>query len=137
MTSSISSHEHDTLVANVKIILADVHTTSNVRILPVDADQHLAVLVIQSLAVNAAQIVMEGIKCDVLHNVSHDGLLVVFPATVISSETMTMFTQISHGALFVGPEVKQVVSMRRQVCKAAARRQTNNATSARRTRRPD
>ena len=49
--------EHDALVASdVKIILADVQTTCNVKALLVDAHQYLAVLVIQSLAVNAAQI---------------------------------------------------------------------------------
>ena len=32
------------------------------------------------LAVNAAQIVNEGVKSDVLHNASHDGLVVSFPS---------------------------------------------------------
>mmetsp|Transcript_63861 Transcript_63861/g.169047 ORF Transcript_63861/g.169047 Transcript_63861/m.169047 type:complete len:316 (+) Transcript_63861:590-1537(+) len=74
--------EHDALVTStdVKIILADVHTACNVRTLLVDADQYLAVLVIQSLAVNAAQVVSERVKPDVLHNASHDGLVVNFPS---------------------------------------------------------
>ena len=53
--------EHDTLVAStdVKIILADVHTICNARALLIDAEEYLAVLVIQSLAVNAATSVKE------------------------------------------------------------------------------
>ena len=53
--------EHDTLVAStdVKIILADVYTICSVRALLIDADQYLAVLVIQSLAVDPAESVKE------------------------------------------------------------------------------
>ena len=61
--------EHDALVAStdVKITLANVHTTCNVRALLVDAQQYLAVLVIQSLDVNAAQVVGEVVESDVLY----------------------------------------------------------------------
>jgi len=50
--------EHDTLVtsSDVRIILADLHAACNVGALPVGADHNLAVLVVQSLSVNAAQV---------------------------------------------------------------------------------
>ena len=53
--------EHDTLVAStdVKIILADVHTICSVKALLIDAGEYLAVLVIESLAVDAAKSVKE------------------------------------------------------------------------------
>ena len=55
---------------DVKIILADVHTTCNVKALLADAHHYLKVLIIQSLAVNTTQVVSEGVQSDVLHHAS-------------------------------------------------------------------
>ena len=99
--------EHDTLVAriDVKVILADVHIACNLRTLLVDADQYLAILEVQSLADNAAQVVNEGIKSDVPHNAPHHGL-------VVNSSSMTMlsFTPVSYASWHLGSKVRQASS---------------------------
>ena len=79
---------HATLVVNsgVKAIPDDVHTTSNVGALFVDVKQYLAVLVVQSLAVNIAQIVNEKVNSDVLYNTSHDSFEVKFRSSDLSCE---------------------------------------------------
>ena len=63
-----------------KIIHADVYTTCNVKALLADTKQSLAVLTIQSLAVNAAKIVHERVNVDFLRNALHDSLVVYFPS---------------------------------------------------------
>ena len=78
--------EHDDLVAStdVKIILADVlHTTCN-----------LAVLVIQSLAVNAAKVVHKRVESDVLHCASL--------ADPLEMESLAAGAHISHCCVLVG-----------------------------------
>ena len=50
----------------VQIIFVNVHTVCNVDALLVDAKQYLAVLVVQSLAINTAQIINERLESDVL-----------------------------------------------------------------------
>ena len=92
--------EHCILVARIdaKINLPDVHTACNIRTLLVDADQHLAILVIPSLAVDAAQNVNEGTKSDVPHNAPRTTVTKSI-CPVISPATMTMlsftsFTQV-------------------------------------------
>mmetsp|Transcript_115276 Transcript_115276/g.187824 ORF Transcript_115276/g.187824 Transcript_115276/m.187824 type:complete len:299 (+) Transcript_115276:352-1248(+) len=70
--------KHDALIAsaNIHLVFANVNTTCNVRTLFVDSHNNLACLVAQALAVNAGQIINEGIKSDAKNNPS-DNLLVV------------------------------------------------------------
>ena len=88
--------ELDALVpsADVKIIHADVHITCNVRALLVDAHQYLAVWEIQSLAVNAAQVVDEGVESDVL---CHASL-----AEPCEMESLAIRAHIGHCCVSVG-----------------------------------
>mmetsp|Transcript_120036 Transcript_120036/g.301742 ORF Transcript_120036/g.301742 Transcript_120036/m.301742 type:complete len:225 (-) Transcript_120036:60-734(-) len=70
--------KHDALItsAHIKVLLAHVDTTRDVRALLVDAHQHLACLVAQALAVHAGQIVNIGVEAD-LPDHTADDLLVV------------------------------------------------------------
>merc|ERR1719453_524065 len=51
--------KHDSLItgAHIHLILTNMHTAGNVRALLVDANQHLASLVAQTLAVNTAHVI--------------------------------------------------------------------------------
>mmetsp|Transcript_42691 Transcript_42691/g.108390 ORF Transcript_42691/g.108390 Transcript_42691/m.108390 type:complete len:214 (-) Transcript_42691:34-675(-) len=70
--------EHDALIAgaDIHVILANVHTTCDVRALLVDAHQHLASLVTQALAVHAGQVVDVGVEADLGNNAPDDLVIV-------------------------------------------------------------
>merc|ERR1719230_878992 len=70
--------KHDALVTstNVEILLANVNSACNVRALLVDAHQDLAVLVVETLALCAGQVVNIGVEPNLLYN-SSDNLVVV------------------------------------------------------------
>mmetsp|Transcript_57590 Transcript_57590/g.103474 ORF Transcript_57590/g.103474 Transcript_57590/m.103474 type:complete len:321 (+) Transcript_57590:618-1580(+) len=70
--------KHDTLVASahIHVSLANVHATSDVWALLVDADKHFAGLVTQALAVNAGQVVHVAVVAD-LENRGPHNLVVV------------------------------------------------------------
>ena len=65
--------EHDALVsgAHVHLVLANMHSTGNVWALLVDANQDLAGLVAQALAVHAGQIIHEAVEADLRHHSTH------------------------------------------------------------------
>mmetsp|Transcript_49657 Transcript_49657/g.103295 ORF Transcript_49657/g.103295 Transcript_49657/m.103295 type:complete len:433 (+) Transcript_49657:194-1492(+) len=70
--------EHDTLIAgaDIHVVLAHMHTPSDVGALLVDADQDLAGLVAQALAVHAGQVIDEAVEANLLHDASHNLVVV-------------------------------------------------------------
>merc|ERR1719326_2001466 len=70
--------EHDALITStdIHVLLADVHTTCNVRRLLVDAHQDLAGLVAETLGVDGAEVIHVGVVTDALDCLT-DTLLVV------------------------------------------------------------
>jgi len=70
--------KHDTLVTgtNIHFVLTDVDTTSNVRALLVDSDNDLAGGVTEALAVNTGHVIHEGVEANLLHDTTHNFIVV-------------------------------------------------------------
>ena len=70
--------KHDALVTgtHVQVLLVHMDAAGNVRALLVDAHQHFAALVAQSLAVHAGQVIHKAVKTDLCHDSSHNLVIV-------------------------------------------------------------